>query len=193
MNGTGGWHFSLSTASLRNYWNQVRNKYLLQLLTPSVLADNLAVKHHRGREQTEHRWFPHAALHKRPQVRVQLHGGQIHFSLKPSGRDSPLKEVGTTRVILILPALTALVLMSNTVITHSQSDEGAPVASAPCCDFLPSLRSADELSASRQQHVEQWELTQPENWFFLKYSYSNQAPLTQEGSKGFDPATARIS
>lgn len=55
----------------------MRNKYLLQLLMPLVLADNLAMKNHGGREQTEQHWFPHAALHKRPQVRVQLRVGRM--------------------------------------------------------------------------------------------------------------------
>lgn len=39
---------------------------------PLVLADNLAMKNHGGREEAEQRRFSRAALHKRLEVRVQL-------------------------------------------------------------------------------------------------------------------------
>lgn len=47
-------------------------QYLLQLLVPAVLADDLAVEHHGGGEEAEQRRLSRAALHKRLQVRVHL-------------------------------------------------------------------------------------------------------------------------
>lgn len=60
----------------------VTDQYLLQLLMPFLLANDLTMENHRGGTQTERHRLSHPALHKRLQVRVQLHkgGGGAHLS-----------------------------------------------------------------------------------------------------------------
>lgn len=52
--------------------------YLLQLLVPLLLPDDLAVENHRGGAQAERCHLSQPALHKWLQVRVQLHKGGTH-------------------------------------------------------------------------------------------------------------------
>lgn len=54
----------------------ISQHYLLQLLEPSLLADELTVENHRGGAQVEGRQLRRTGLHEGLQVRVELQGGR---------------------------------------------------------------------------------------------------------------------
>lgn len=65
-----------------------RFEYLLQLLMPPLLADDLTMENHGGGAQAERPVFPHAALHKRLQVRVQLRKEGAYWSINSINQSS---------------------------------------------------------------------------------------------------------
>lgn len=85
--------------------------YLLQLLTPSLLAHHLTVENHGGGAEAERHGLPHAALHKRLQVRVELREGdhlcQSDFILSLTSTRTPLNHPsGGSGGACIVPAPT---------------------------------------------------------------------------------------